>query len=185
MKSPIKPILISALATVAAFLSFVYVSCNRDKCKSIVCAHDGVCNQGACICPSGYGGTNCETVLRQKFIGNWQVFEKGSTTAAAQYEISVLEGPKITDVIIKNFFNYFTVPIKGYVGGVNGDTLFIPNQQYQGHIVVGVGNIYSNTTYGQFGSINMCYQIIDTATNIPDDFGFYAPDLSLPSAWNK
>ena len=185
MKTPFKTLIITSLATIAAFSSFVYVSCNRDKCKTIVCAHNGVCNQGTCICPSGYGGTNCETILRNKFLGNWQVFEKGSTTNYAQYSISIIEGPKVTDVYIKNFYNYFTVAIKGYVGGVNGDTLTIPDQQLQGKLIFGVGNIYTTTTYGQFGSINMCYEVVDTATNIPNDFGFYGPDLSAPSAWNK
>lgn len=185
MKSSFKSILVSAVATIAVFGSFMYVSCNRDKCKTIVCANDGVCSQGACTCPSGYGGTNCETVLRNKFLGNWQVFEKGSTTNAAQYAISIVTGPKITDVQIINLFNYFTIPVNGYVAGVNGDTLYIPNQQLQGKVVFGVGNIYTTTTYGAFGSLNMCYEVVDTATNIPDDFGYYAPDLSVPSAWNK
>jgi len=185
MKTPFKTILISALATFATFISVMYISCNRDKCRTVVCANNGVCNQGTCICPSGYGGTNCQTVLRQKFLGLWQVFEKGSTTNAAQYPITIIEGANITDVQIQNVFNYFTVPINATVGGVNGDSLFIPNQQLQGKLIFGVGYIYSTTTYGQFGSISMSYEVVDTATNIPDDFGYYAPDLSAPSSWNK
>ena len=186
MKTPLKTLLISSLVTFAAFFSVLYVSCNRDKCKTIVCANNGVCNQGTCICPSGYGGNNCETILRQKFIGNWQVFEKGSTTLASQYLLSVMEGPKITDVIIKNFYNYFNPSvIKGYVAGVNGDTLYIPNQQLMGKITFGVGYIYTTTTYGQFGQISMSYEVVDTATNIPNDFGYYPADLSAPSSWNK
>src|SRR5579872_6337774 len=128
MKTPLKPIIIPALITIAAFFSFAYVSCNRDKCKTIVCANGGVCNQGACICPSGYQGTNCETVSRLKFLGNWQVFEKGSITNAAQYGISIEPSDNITNVVIKNMFNYFQVPISGYV---SNDTLYIPNQQYE------------------------------------------------------
>jgi hypothetical protein len=185
MKTPLKSIVLSVFATISILGSFMYVSCNRDKCKTIVCANDGVCNQGACICPSGYGGTNCETVLRNKFLGNWQVFEKGSVTNAAQYAISITEGPNITDLRIQNFYNYFTVNVDAYVGGVNGDTLYIPNQQLQGKVIFGVGNIYTTTTYGAFGSITMCYEVIDTATNIPNDFGYYPSDLSAPSAWNK
>ena len=87
MKTPFKSIFVAALATVATFASLMYVSCNRDKCKTIVCANNGVCNQGACICPSGYGGTNCETVLRDKFLGSWQVFEKN--LQPAQYIIDI------------------------------------------------------------------------------------------------
>jgi hypothetical protein len=185
MKTPLKTIFISTFAAVAALVAVVSTSCNRDKCKSIVCAHDGVCNQGACICPSGYGGSNCETVLRDKFLGNWQVFEKGSATVSAQYATSIVKGPKITDVEIINVYNYFRAHIKGYVAGINGDTLYIPNQQLEGKVIFGVGAISSNTTYGQFGAIALRYEVIDTATNVPNDFGYYEADLSAPSAWNK
>ncbi len=185
MKVHFNSIVISAFSTIAVIGSLMYLSCNRDKCKTIVCAHDGVCNQGACTCPSGYGGINCETVLRQKFLGNWQVFEKGSTTNAATYVISIVNGTNITDVQIFYFYNYFTQPVKGYIGGKNGDTLFVPNQQLMGKLIFGVGNIFTNTSYGQFGSINMCYEVVDTATNIPNDFGYYPADLSKASSWNK
>lgn len=182
MMTPLRKIVITALASVAVAFSCIYVSCNRDKCKTIVCAHSGVCDGGKCICPSGYEGSNCETVARDKFIGNWYVFEKGSITNAAQYPIAIEKSSDITEVVIKNFYNYFVNPIRGYV---HGDTLYIPNQQLEGKLVFGVGYAYSNTTYGQYGSISMRYEVIDTATNVPNDFGFYEPDGSDPSAWNK
>ena len=183
MKAPLKKVVIPALIIVSAFISITYMSsCNRDKCKTIVCANGGVCNSGACTCPSGYEGSNCETVSREKFLGNWTVFEKGSVTEAAHYVISIQPSTQITDVVIQNFYNYFTVPIKGYV---SGDSLYIPNQQYQGKVVFGIGYIYSNVTYGQFGAVSMSYEVIDTATQVVNDFGYYAPDLSNPSAWNK
>ena len=182
MKAPFKTILISALAAFSVFSSITYISCNRDKCKTIVCANGGVCNSGTCVCPSGYQGSNCETVTRDKFLGNWQVFEKGSVTLAADYSITIQKSTDITNVVIQNFYNYFHTPIKGYVVG---DTLFIPNQQYEGKVLFGIGYIYSTVTYGQFGSIAMRYEIIDTATLLVNDFGYYAPDLSDPSAWNK
>jgi hypothetical protein len=182
MNTPFKKIFILALS---ALFSLTYMSsCNRDKCKTIVCAFDGVCNNGACICKSGYEGSNCETLTRDKFTGNWTVFEKGSTTLAAQYPISIVpSGTSPTDVVINNFYNFFTVPIKAYV---MGDSIFIPNQQYQGKVVFGVGYIYTNVTYGQFGAISMSYEVIDTMPpNRVVDFGYYPPDLSNPSAWNK
>ncbi len=183
MNTPLKKIFFSAIATLSALFSLTYVSCNRDKCKTVICAYDGVCNQGSCICKSGYEGPNCETLARQKFTGNWTVFEKGSTTNAAQYPVTIApSGTAPTDVVINNFYNYFETPIKAYV---QGDSIFIPNQQYEGKVVFGVGYIYSNVTYGQFASISMSYEVIDTATQRVVDFGVYAPDLSNPSAWNK
>jgi hypothetical protein len=182
MNTPFRRILITSLAAVSTVLSIGYVSCNRDKCKTIVCANTGVCDGGKCICPSGYEGSNCETISRNKFLGNWRVFEKGSTSNAAQYGISIQASGKVTDVVIRNFNNFFETPVKGYV---NGDTLTIPNQEMEGKVVFGNGYIYSTNTYTQFGAISMTYEVIDTITNIPDDYGFYAPDGSAPSAWNK
>ncbi len=180
MKTSLKTILViafSALATV------VYTSCNRDQCKTIVCANQGVCNSGVCTCPAGYEGSNCETVSRDKFIGNWSVFEKGSITQASQYPISISKGVLITDVVITNFYNYFIVPVNA---SVIHDTLFIPNQQYQGKVLFGVSYVYTSTTYGQYGAINMEYEIVDTATGNVNDFGYNSiVDHSLPSAWNK
>ncbi len=182
MKTPFKSILVSALLALTTVFSIAWFSCNRDKCKSIVCANHGVCNYGTCVCPSGFQGTNCETVSRLKFIGNWSVFEKGTITNAAQYPITISPSNTVTDVVITNFYNYFVNPIKGYV---IHDTLYIPNQQLEGKIVFGTGYITSNNTYGQYGTILMNYEVIDTATNIPNDFGFYGPDLSQVSTWNK
>lgn len=188
MKTRLRTILISALLTVSAFISVVYISCNRDKCKTIVCAHGGVCNSGACICQSGYEGSNCETMSRKKFLGNWTVFENGTRTEAAQYNVTIKEADPVngvdnpTDVKIYNFYNYFRTTIKGYV---TGDTLYIPNQCYEGKVVFGVGYIYSDNTYGQYGRIEMRYEIIDTATAQVNDFGYYPPDASDPSLWNK
>jgi hypothetical protein len=185
MKFPFKAIILSSLATISAFTAVVYTSCNRDKCKTITCANGGVCNNGACICPSGYEGTNCEKVSREKFLGNWTVFEKGSATLAAQYPVSIEPTTEITDVVIKNFYNYFQTPIKASVS-VTGDTLFIPNQQYEGKVLFGILSIQSNVTYGQYGSIEARYEIIDTATQKVNDFGYNAAiDNSDPSQWNK
>jgi len=182
MKTPLKRILISALAAVLTVFSFAYVSCNRDKCKTIVCANSGVCNGGTCICPSGYEGSNCETASRDKFIGAWGVNEKGTITNAAQYPTSIQRSDLITNVVIKNFNNYFLSDIRAYVVA---DTIYIPNQQLEGKVIFGQGFIYPNSTYGQYAFISMAYEVVDTATDVPDDYGYYGPDGSDPSSWNK
>jgi hypothetical protein len=184
MRFHFKTILVSTIATIGAFCAIVYTSsCNRDKCKTIVCANAGVCNDGGCNCPAGFEGTNCEKVARDKFLGNWHVLEKGSITLAAQYAISIEASNNLTEVTIKNFYNYFKTPIKAYI---KADSIFIPNQQYEGKLLFGIGYIYSNVTYGQYGAIEMRYEIIDTATQRVNDFGYNeAVDHSDPSLWNK
>ena len=187
MKKSLRAILLTSLVTFATFSAIIYVtsSCNRDKCKTIVCANGGVCNGGNCICPTGYEGVNCETVSITKFTGNWQVDEKSGITLAAQYGTVISADPdptKVNYVRITNFQNHFTQAISAYVVE---DTLFIPNQNIQGYLVVGTGFIQSSATYGQFGSINLYYKVVDTATNNVFDYGYYTTDGTLPSVWIK
>ncbi len=176
-----KKLFFPVVSVLAALLFFT--ACNGDKCKTVVCAYDGVCNNGTCTCKSGYEGTNCETLTRDKFTGNWSVFEKGSTTLASQYVVSIQPTGTIpTNVVINNFYNFFTSPVNAYVVG---DSLYIPNQQLQGKVIFGVGAISSNTTYGEYGTLTVSYEVIDTATLNVVDFGYYPPDLRNPSVWNK
>ncbi|MBC7553484.1 MAG: hypothetical protein H7257_05855 [Taibaiella sp.] len=183
MKVTFKTILVTAITTISAFGSVAYLSCNTDRCKTILCANRGICNGGSCTCPSGYEGTNCETETRKKFTGNWSVFEKGSNSLAAQYPITIENGESITFVQIKNFNNYFSTPIRAYV---DKDKLIIPVQRMQGKVFYGEGIIKSNTTYGQYGGITMRYLVQDTITNIKDDYGYEsAINFSDPSSWNK
>jgi len=117
-------------------------------------------------------------------MGNWTVFEKGSRTVAAQYPVTIVTGTSITDVYVRNFNNYFRTPIKATISGSQGDTLTIPRQQYEGRIVEGKGYISSNVTYGQWGTITMRYEIIDTATMVVNDYGYVNAGAD-PSQWNK
>jgi len=70
MKS-IRNIAFSALLTFGAFGAITYTACNKDECKDVVCQNGGTCSEGNCTCPTGYEGTNCETLSRTKFIGTW------------------------------------------------------------------------------------------------------------------
>jgi hypothetical protein len=100
---------------------------------------------------------------------------------ATQYPISIQSGATPSDVLIANFYNYFVQHVKGYIVH---DSLYIPNQQLDGKVVFGFGYIYSSVAHGQYGNISLRYEVIDTATNIPNDFG-YLPDGSSPSEWTK
>lgn len=48
-------IILSIISFAAVFL---LPSCN--ECKDTVCLNGGACDDGTCICPSGYTGANCE-----------------------------------------------------------------------------------------------------------------------------
>lgn len=40
-------------------LSITMFSCGDDPCVSTVCYNDGYCEDGTCVCPEGYIGTDC------------------------------------------------------------------------------------------------------------------------------
>ena len=185
MKVSLKAIFTSVFISLAAFTCVSYLSCTKDKCKSTVCANGGVCNGGNCTCATGYQGPNCDSASRDKFLATWVVNETGLVTNPAQYNVTISSaGPGITDVVIGNFYNYFTVYVNGYV---HLDTLFIPNQQYQGKVVFGYGIITPNTSYGinTNNYMAMRYEVVDTATLLVNDFGYYPEDGSKPSNWNR
>lgn len=184
MRHMLKPLLLSSITILGVLFSVMYTSCKPDKCKAIACAYGGTCNEGSCTCLAGYGGPNCETVLRKKFVGLWTVKEQGSVTPLRQYPISIENDNAVTGVTIKNLYNYFSSQkIKGYI---QGDTLIIPNQQLMGKIIFGKGYIRSVGAPGTNDAITMSYEVIDVATQLVDDFGYYADlDKSLPSEWSK
>jgi hypothetical protein len=179
MKARFKSILLSAFGVMAAFSAVTYTSCNNDKCKAIVCAYGGVCNEGTCVCPSGYEGSRCETLTRERYMGVWQVLEDGTVSNAAQYAISVEAGPKTSDLVIKNFYNSFMTPVNAYV---KGDTLYIPQQDMEDYQVQGIGYIAEDKYYGTHGRLTVRYQVTNKTTNLTDDFGL---DEGDPSLWNK
>ena len=66
------------------------VSCkkdkDKDKCEDVVCQNGGSCNDGVCSCPAGYEGTNCQTEIREKFLGNFLVVADPSCSDPALEE---------------------------------------------------------------------------------------------------
>lgn len=159
MKHSFKTILLSAFSVIAIFSVVSVSSCNNDKCKSIVCAYNGVCNDGICTCPTGYEGPQCEKIMRDKFEGIYQVLEKGTASQTAQYAVSVEKGEEIIDVKIKNFRNIFIGAVDAYV---KADTIFIPEQTVDDRWVVkGIGVIEADKYYGEHGRLVLRYNVRD------------------------
>lgn len=55
----LKLVVFTATATLAIFMMVFYSSC-RNPCKNVVCLNGGACNNGNCICPTGYTGNRCQ-----------------------------------------------------------------------------------------------------------------------------
>ena len=177
-----KTIFLSALGTILAFSAVTYTSCSTDKCQAIVCAYGGVCNDGACICPSGFTGANCQTKVREKYRGIWQVNETGTITNAAQFTLSVdtSNDGVATNLLINNFYNRYTTPLRASC--VGNDSLIIPLQTINGDKIQGWATYRDvGSTYGEHGVLTVFFTVLNPA-GVTDDFGVTA---GSPSTWNK
>lgn len=68
-----KPLLTTIYLLLAfAFITTNLTSCKKDPCDGKYCSNGGYCNNGNCVCPYGFTGTNCE-------IDNRPACEKNST----------------------------------------------------------------------------------------------------------
>lgn len=179
MKARFKTIVLSAIGAIAAFSAVTTTSCEPDKCKAIVCAYGGVCKEGTCICPTGYEGYQCETITRERYKGVWTVFEKGTRTLPAQYDVVIEYGPTMIDLNIRNFYNKFKEETLSVT--IKGDTLYIPQQTIQDHVIQGGGYITKSNYYGENGLMKIAYTVRepDGAVN---DFGVNA---GVVSEWNR
>lgn len=186
MKS-MKKIIITALSTLTLFLAFVLNSCEPDKCKQVSCAYGGTCKDGTCLCQTGYEGEHCETISRDKFKGIYNVNEDGSLSSAAQYSLSIENGTKINEVIIKNIQNILPVSAEAY-GVVFKDTLTIPLQNIVNNTKTVEGWAYITDTnplnqhYYQHAVMSVYYKVTTIATGQVDEFGGAGAG---PSVWTK
>lgn len=174
-----KTVIMSALGAIAAFSAITYSSCNNDKCKAIACAYDGVCKEGECVCKSGYEGPQCETVTRDKYIGTWTVFEKGTVTSSNTYVIAFKYGVGPTDMVITGFYNRLTSPVSARV---KGDSVFIPQQIVENYEIQGSGYLDREAYYAKHGVITVRYTIKELNSGLVNDFGVNTGEASV---WNR
>lgn len=123
----------SALAIVGIGLASM-TACT-DLCKDVNC-NNGTCVEGDCVCDTGYEGTNCETAIRAKFLGTFNVTET-CDSGSDSYAVTVSAGTGINDVVINNLYDagFAVNGSLNEAGGVN-----IPSQTF------GVGMVSGSAT---------------------------------------
>jgi hypothetical protein len=190
MKLTAKSLIFSVVICIFTVMR-IFISCNKGSSpnsttivKCVTCANGGLCINDTCRCPVGYEGPVCETLSVDKFMGTWNVFEKGTLTPSEQYSIEIQSGFNPTSVDSLTIDGLYHDVINQAEGYVVVDTLYIPSQQYLGYIIIGKGYIHSDPTFGQDGAITMSYAVTDTATGKTDDFGYYS-SADSPSLWSK
>lgn len=148
---------------IVVFATCLNISCTHNSGNTIDCMNGGIYKNGTCTCAVGYQGTNCQTLSRKAFLGNWTVFEKGSVADAAQYAVGIqTAGPNINDIAIANLIPTIDTTINGYI--VN-DSLYIPYQVLQNQSIQGTGYYFQ---LGRSDAINIAisYDLTNLTTNV-------------------
>lgn len=179
-----KNYLLTAVSSLALLSAFSFTSCKEDKCKTVVCAYSGTCNDdGSCTCQIGYEGERCETISRDKFKGVYDVQESGSGSGPIRYSASIEDGDVIDQVHIRNFYNLFDASVKA---NVKADTIYIPLQNVADgddiKSVEGKGWIDKEGFYGLAGRLVLTYKVKSTDGSV-NNFGMEG--LDNPSIWTK
>lgn len=96
--------LLSAGMFLAVATTVTYTSCVHDSCKALMCRNGGTCADEFCRCPTGYEGTQCEIISRNKFLGtftgktqvNGQPVTGDAATVEPDHKVEGITGLKVT-----------------------------------------------------------------------------------------
>lgn len=166
MKS-LRNIAFSALLTVGAFSTVFYTSCTKDECKDVVCNNGGTCITGTCSCPTGYEGSDCSIITRDKFKGDW----KGSdvcTKNTYNVTLTIKESTEEVRALIQNPGGFGTnITITGRVSGTNKLT-------FTDQSVGGNGRILNGTMTFDGSTMDFTYTVVDAANDTDSCNGTYS-----------
>lgn len=106
-----------------SFVALALTGC-KDECKDVVCQNGGTCEEGICLCATGYEGTNCETEIRAKFLGSYTVSES-CQSGNYSFSLSITSSSAgVSNIIINNFYDIGI----NVSATINGNSVTIPNQ---------------------------------------------------------
>lgn len=119
-------LLLLCIGTLVSLNSCQYNAC---KARAVECMHQGVCNDGKCICINGWEGDSCQTGINEKFdsyyamvrteIINNSVKKDGDDTLRV-----------IADASVRNKVSIYSIrqPDVIWVGQVSGNLLLVEEQ---------------------------------------------------------
>ncbi len=132
------------------------VSCeNFDTCYNVVCAENQICTNGVCDCAPGFEGADCQELIREKYLGNYQAIDvcPGGTYG---YPVTIKTSDEGAQFIILEGFGSFTDPVLAVKAEVIDTYTFeIPVGNYPGVTIQGgsIGQYDADT-----GVISISYQ---------------------------
>ena len=129
-------ILSASLLTVGTFAAITFTSCSKDE-----------------VCPVGYTGKDCKTLVRDQFIGVYVGTEQ-CTIGTDQYTVTVVANSDNVKVTMTNIYNdNYTA-----IGTVTGDNTISFNGSQSGATFSGTGTIAGN-------QLTLDYTVSDAATS--------------------
>ena len=93
----------------------------KDPCEAVSCLNGGTCNNGSCACAAGYEGAQCQTEIREKFIGLYE-------TSGCDGEIYLLSISNSTDEILNVLLEFSGINLPPISATINGNSMTIPSQ---------------------------------------------------------
>jgi hypothetical protein len=143
--------LFNALFFAGLTCSMLVSACKSDKCKDISCTPNSQCNEGECLCNTGYVkvADSC-TLNRNRFLGTYNVtFDSCTRTRLSAPYTTTIETTNVpTDSIyqvkISNMRDRFSNLAQARI---EGDKITIPRQNPDAdtYSVWGTGTISGNT----------------------------------------
>jgi hypothetical protein len=98
----------------------LYTSCERNVCDNVTCFNGGSCNSGECRCPTGYEGSQCQTLSVSRFVGTYGGFTScgydGGQVGTAVTDTAVITAdPNNINFVYITFKNIAPMVLHGYV----------------------------------------------------------------------
>jgi hypothetical protein len=127
----------------AMSMALFLTSC--DPCKDVDCGANGTCEEGVCNCDYGFEGTNCESHISAKFVGNFNLSETCSPTGADAYQCSIIESS--TDLLKLSFGNLYNASVSVIADiQTNGTDFIIASQPLGSATISGTGTVNATGT---------------------------------------
>ncbi len=139
-------ILFTAIVTLTAFSLITYTACKQDKCKDVACINGGACQDGSCICPSGYTGSHCETAPIPDPCANVTCQNGGTCHNGTCACPSGYEGTYCETLVIGKFIGTYNVSENCTVSGAIGPYAATIIQSAVNNVTITMNN------FGDFGS---------------------------------
>ncbi|MEO0469708.1 MAG: calcium-binding EGF-like domain-containing protein [Bacteroidota bacterium] len=112
---------------------FLFAACEERPCEEVNCVN-GSCDEvtGECVCQEGFEGSLCETSIRQKFLGTYDVSYEGCFSTTPNHTVGIEQDPTAANqVLVKDLGDYACPEGEGRViltAVIEGDQLTLAQQ---------------------------------------------------------